>query len=84
MRRNLSCSRAALAEVASVGVPYDGGLLTDDFVTGGGFSLDGVHPTPRGYAYAANLAIQAINNRYGGTIPQVLIGNYPTITAANN
>ena len=77
-------ARAALAEVASVGVPYDGGLLTDDFVTGGGFSLDGVHPTPRGYAYAANLAIQAINNRYGGTIPQVLIGNYPTITAANN
>ncbi|PQB05115.1 SGNH/GDSL hydrolase family protein [Aureitalea marina] len=77
-------ARSALAEIASIGVPYEGGILTDDFVTGGGFSLDGVHPTPRGYAYAANLAIEAINRTYGGTIPQVLIGNYPTITAANN
>jgi hypothetical protein len=41
-------ARAALAEVANSGVAYNGGVLTSQFVTGGAFSLDGVHPTPRG------------------------------------
>lgn len=77
-------ARNALAEVAATGVTYDAGLLTDEFVTGGAFSLDGVHPTPRGYAYTANLIIDAINAKYDATIPKVNIGNYPTITAANN
>ena len=77
-------ARSSLAQVATVGVPYEGGVLTSEFVTGGGFSLDGVHPTARGYAYVANLAIDAINDTYNATIPKVLIGNYPTITAANN
>ncbi|WP_114490904.1 SGNH/GDSL hydrolase family protein [Candidatus Ulvibacter alkanivorans] len=77
-------ARAALEQVAEVGVPYDAGLLTDTFVTGGAFSLDGVHPTPRGYAYTANLMIQAINAKYGATIPQVNIGNYGTVTLTNN
>lgn len=77
-------ARSELERVAGSGIAYDGGVLTDTFVTGGAFSLDGVHPTPRGYAYVANLAIQAINNTYNATIPQVNIGDYPTITAANN
>ncbi len=77
-------ARSSLAQVATVGVPYEGGVLTSEFVTGGGFSLDGVHPTARGYAYVANLAIDAINDTYNATIPKVLIGNYPTITLANN
>lgn len=77
-------ARAALAEVANQGVMYEGGILTDAFVTGGAFSLDGIHPTARGYAYTANLMIQAINAKYGATIPQVNIGDYPTVTAANN
>lgn len=77
-------ARAALASVANGGIPYDGGILTSQFVTGGAFSLDGVHPTPRGYAYTANLIITAINNTYDATIPKVHIGNYATITLANN
>lgn len=76
--------KAALARVANGGVGYDGGVLTSQFVTGGAFSLDGVHPTPRGYAYTANLIIQAINETYDATIPKVHIGNYGTITLANN
>lgn len=77
-------ARAALAQVADGGVSYDGGLLTSEFVTGGAFSLDGVHPTPRGYAYTANLIIDKINQTYNATIPNVNIGNYGTITLANN
>lgn len=45
--------------------------LTTAFLTGGIFSYDGVHPTPIGYAVAANLFIDAINQRFGGSIPRV-------------
>ena len=76
-------SNAALARLANGGIPYDGGILTSQFVTGGAFSLDGVHPTPRGYAYITNLIIHAINTVYGATIPVVHVGNYPTITVSN-
>lgn len=77
-------AKVALARVADGGVVYDGGVLTSQFVTGGAFSLDGVHPTPRGYAYTANLIIQALNDTYDATIPMVHIGNYGTVTLANN
>ncbi|QNJ97866.1 SGNH/GDSL hydrolase family protein [Constantimarinum furrinae] len=77
-------ARAALAQVANGGVSYDAGLLTSAFVTGGAFSLDGVHPTPRGYAYTANLIIDKINSLYNANIPKVNIGNYRTVTISNN
>jgi lysophospholipase L1-like esterase len=77
-------ARAALVRVANNGVVFDGGVLTSTFGTGGAFSLDGVHPTPRGYAYTANIVIEAINRKYNASIPQVNIGNYGTVTATNN
>ncbi|MEH6765958.1 MAG: G-D-S-L family lipolytic protein [Aequorivita antarctica] len=77
-------AKTALARVANGGIPYDGGVLTSQFVTGGAFSLDGVHPSPRGYAYTANLIIRAINETYDATIPMVHIGNYGTVTVSNN
>jgi hypothetical protein len=76
--------KTGLAEVADTGVPYDGGVLTSQFVTGGTFSLDGVHPSPRGYAYTANYIIDVINRKYQATIPKVAIGNYGTVTVTNN
>ncbi|MDN3725220.1 G-D-S-L family lipolytic protein [Aequorivita sp. SDUM287046] len=77
-------AKTILARLSNGGIPYDGGLLTSQFVTGGAFSLDGVHPTPRGYAYMANMMIYAINDTYDATIPTVHIGNYPTVTISNN
>lgn len=77
-------ARASLAEVATTGVPFNGGVLTSQFVTGGGFSLDGVHPSPRGYAFVANLIINAMNETYEASIPTVDIGDYPTISLHNN
>lgn len=76
-------SKAALSKLANGGIPYDGGILTSQFVTGGAFSLDGVHPSPRGYAYITNLIIREINSTYDATIPTVHVGNYPTITISN-
>lgn len=72
-------ARTALLNVANNGVAFDGGFITDTYVTGGAFSLDGVHPTARGYAFTANLIIDRINNKYNATIPTVNIGNYTTI-----
>ena len=76
-------ARAILNQLASSGISYDAGTLTSTFATGGAFSLDGVHPTPRGYAYLANQAIAAINEMYGSTIPTVNIGSYGTVNISN-
>jgi hypothetical protein len=49
----------------------DGSTVTADYATGGGFSLDGVHPSPRGSALLANEFILAINGKYGSNLPGV-------------
>jgi lysophospholipase L1-like esterase len=43
--------------------------ITPSYVTGGFFSLDGVHPTDLGYFLFANQFIRAINNAYDTEIP---------------
>ena len=51
-------------------------------VLGGVFSLDGVHPTSRGYAIIANEFLKAIDATYESNFEAsgnlVDIGNYPT------
>jgi lysophospholipase L1-like esterase len=53
------------------GISWDGVKYSAKFVTGGTFSLDGVHLTGRGYAIVANEFIKAINDKYKSTLPQV-------------
>jgi hypothetical protein len=63
---------AYLNVIANGGIPLsDGSTVTDDYATGGAFSLDGVHPSPRGYALIANLFVEAINAKYGSNLPGV-------------
>ncbi len=56
--------------------------LTSSLVTGGAFSLDGVHPTARGYALLANEFMREIDTTYGSNFEAsgnlLDIGNYPT------
>lgn len=56
--------------------------LTSSLVTGGAFSLDGIHPTARGYAVLANEFMKQIDATYGSNFEEsgnlVDIGNYPT------
>ena len=40
------------------------------------FSEDGVHPNGRGYAFLANIFIEAINAKFGSTIPPANITHY--------
>lgn len=59
-------------DVAANGFAAGGNIVyTTDFLTGGIFSYDGVHPSPMGYAVVANLFIDAINARFGDNVPRV-------------
>lgn len=58
------------------GITWNGVTYTPAFVTGGAFSLDGVHLTPRGYALIANEIIRVINQHYKASIPGVDINQY--------
>lgn len=65
-------ANSLLADLNANGIPLaDGSTVTSTFATGGGFSLDGVHPAPRGYAILANAFIDAINTKYGSNLPGV-------------
>lgn len=58
------------------GITWNGVTYTPAFVTGGAFSLDGIHLTQRGYALVANELIRVINQTYRATIPGVDINKY--------
>ena len=45
--------------------------VQNNIAPGGYFSLDGVHPNPRGQAIIANEFIKAINAKFGSTLPPV-------------
>ncbi len=58
------------------GIAYNGIDYTAQYVSGGAFSLDGVHLTPRGYALVANEIIKTINAKYHSTIPYADVNRY--------
>jgi len=65
-----------LNNVQKYGFVEDGIGFNSSFVSGGIFSLDGVHLTPRGYAIVANEFIKAINAKYGSNIPLANVAGY--------
>ncbi|MGI4885055.1 MAG: SGNH/GDSL hydrolase family protein [Janthinobacterium lividum] len=62
--------------VAQQGVAVNAVANSAVFVSGNLFSLDGVHPTPRGYALVANEFIRNINSYYSSSIPSVNPNEY--------
>ncbi len=64
------------ADIAINGLDIGGITFDADFLTGGLFSYDGVHPTPLGYAIMANEWIKAINAQFGSDIPLVNLFPY--------
>ncbi|MFP4063892.1 MAG: SGNH/GDSL hydrolase family protein [Bacteroidales bacterium] len=59
---------------AGQGIYIDGIAFDSSFITGGIFSLDGIHLSKRGSAIVANDFIEAINQRFDATIPKVPAG----------
>lgn len=58
-------ANSLLDQLASSGIETSGLIMTSNLVTGGAFSLDGVHPTSRGYALIANEILKALDATYG-------------------
>ena len=52
------------------------------FVTGGLFSLDGVHPTDLAQGLLANAMIQSVNARFGSAVPLVDLSGVATLTSS--
>ena len=65
----------AIAETADFykklndGFVYNGVTMSAKFVSGGAYSLDGIHLNPKGNALLANVFITAINKTFKATIP---------------
>jgi hypothetical protein len=55
----------------TTGFPFQTQVLTSAFVTGGLFSLDGVHPTDVAQGILCNALIDAVNARYGANVPHL-------------
>jgi lysophospholipase L1-like esterase len=71
-----------LTEVTT-GAVFDGYTMTSSLVTGGFFGLDGIHPTARGYALAANKILAAMDAGFGSNFTSATnglakAGDYPT------
>jgi hypothetical protein len=65
-----------LRELANGGITMNGLTTTSTFATGGAFSLDGVHPSPRGYAIISNLMMTQINATFGSNLPAVNVKDF--------
>ncbi|MEQ8910515.1 MAG: G-D-S-L family lipolytic protein [Vicingaceae bacterium] len=69
----------AILEEMEKGLSFNGVTYSTEFVSGGAFSLDGVHPNTVGYAIIANAHIDAINSKYGASLQKVNVNNYEGI-----
>jgi hypothetical protein len=57
-------------------------VYTSDFIRGGLFGLDGIHPNDLGYALLANELIGAVNSKFGCVIPSVNPSQYASPNAS--
>jgi lysophospholipase L1-like esterase len=54
-----------MVQLSTTGIRFDNFHMNAGFITGGTFSLDGIHITPRGNAFIANKFLEAIELTYG-------------------
>lgn len=76
-------AKAIMDKLSTTGIVGNNFTMTSSYVFGGSFSLDGVHPSPRGYALIANAFIDAINAKYSSTFKKVDLGNYRILFPAS-
>ncbi len=68
-------------ELKAGGYNVAGEVFTTAFISGGMFSLDGIHPSSRGQAVIANRFIRTMNNAFQANIRFVPFHNIPGIKA---
>ncbi len=76
----VNINTAILDALASpAGFPSFGIAYRSNFITGGAFSLDGIHLTPAGYAVTANEIIKATNTKFRSAIPLINTAELSTV-----
>jgi hypothetical protein len=70
------------AAASAGGISYQGTRYTSQFITGGLFSLDGVHPNDLGQGILANTMIDAVNLKFGSGIPHVDLSAVASATSS--
>jgi lysophospholipase L1-like esterase len=63
------------------GIVISGEKYTADYISGDIFSLDGIHPSDRGYGLVANEYIKVINASFKMNVPLVNISALPKLSA---
>lgn len=61
----------------AAGTVVNGITFRTTYVSGGLFSLDGVHPSSQAHGIVANEFIKVINTKYGAKIPEVDVSTIP-------
>ena len=72
-----------MAEIKA-GIKIAGESFNAGFITGGVFSLDGVHPSAKGQGIIANEFIKVMNDQFGANIAYVNIASLPGLAAPSN
>jgi lysophospholipase L1-like esterase len=67
--------------VKANGIVIAGEKYTADYISGDIFSLDGIHPSDRGYGIVANEYIKVINASFGMNVPLVNVSALPKLSA---
>lgn len=66
-------------DIKANGYLYGGVVYKTDYITGGIFSLDGVHPSDIGHGIIANEFVKVMNAKYGMKVPMVNLSTLPGI-----
>ncbi|HEY2955509.1 MAG TPA: SGNH/GDSL hydrolase family protein [Candidatus Eisenbacteria bacterium] len=74
--------RGLLRTAATTGFLIQRVRYTSAFVTGGVFSLDGVHPNDLGHALLCNELIAAVNTKFGSNVTPIDPTQFATLTAS--
>ena len=69
---------AIFSSLVKNGASINGSVFDASFLPPfGAFSIDGIHPNSRGYAYLANKFIETINDKFNSEIPTLNPNDYP-------
>lgn len=68
--------KSIMDKLSITGIVSNSLTMNSTYITGGSFSLDGIHPSARGYALITNAFIDAINAKYSSTLKKVDLGKY--------
>ncbi|OYU83619.1 MAG: G-D-S-L family lipolytic protein [Flavobacterium sp. BFFFF2] len=69
-------AKKTMEDLSTTGITSNGYTMTSAYLFGNSFSLDGIHPSPKGYALIANKFLEAINLKYGSNFKGVNLENY--------